>query len=256
MFSKSFMKRVTWLLLALSLILALTPAPAAQAAAIHYARSNGVTTGDCSSWATACTLTYALTQAVGGDQIWVAQGIYRPANTFNINQVITLVGGFPASGTPTLSDRNLTLYPTVLSGDLAGNDVTNGAGVVVDWTNIVGTDNSEMVVNLSASATLDGFIITGGRGGGSSGIGAGLFTTAATPALRNMVFQGNRSDSAGGAICFWENSGPVTVQDTRFIGNAALQGGAVAIRMARVNFTRVLFQDNDAVLDQWSGRIL
>ena len=148
MFPKSVMKRIAFLLLALSLFL--TPAPAAHAAAIHYARSNGVTTGTCSTWATACTLTYALTQAVAGDQLWVAQGIYRPANTFNINQVITLVGGFPASGTPTLSDRNPTLYPTVLSGDLAGNDVTNGAGVVVDWTNIVGTDNSPTVVHVAA----------------------------------------------------------------------------------------------------------
>ena len=67
MFPKSVMKRIAFLLLALSLFL--TPAPAAHAAAIHYARSNGVTTGTCSTWATACTLTYALTQAVAGDQL-------------------------------------------------------------------------------------------------------------------------------------------------------------------------------------------
>ena len=70
-----------------------------------------------------------------------------------------------------------------------------------------------------------------------------------------MVFQGNRSDSAGGAITFYENSGPVTVQDTRFIGNAASQGGAVYIRMASVSFTHVLFQANDALLGSGAAHI-
>ena len=262
MFSKSFMKRVTWLLPALSLILALAPAPAVHAAAIHYARSNGVTSGTCATWATACTLTYALTQAVAGDQIWIAQGIYRPATTgnrsasFTINRNVTLYGGFPPAGTPILSDRNPTLYPTVLSGDQAGDDVTNGAGVVLDWPNLVGSDNSYSVINLQSTATLDGLIVTGGYGD-SSHPGGGIISWggATNAVLQNMVFRGNRSDGPGGAIYLYNGTGPLTIQDTKFIGNAALQGGAVQIMMVTVTFNRVLFQDNDAAVGSGAAHI-
>ena len=34
--------------------------------------------GDCSSWATACTLQTALSQALSGDEIWVQAGVHVP----------------------------------------------------------------------------------------------------------------------------------------------------------------------------------
>ena len=62
-------------LLAASLI----AASAAQAQTIWYVNDDGGADNDCTSWEYACPeLQTALSLAVAGDQIWVAEGTYRP----------------------------------------------------------------------------------------------------------------------------------------------------------------------------------
>lgn len=48
----------------------------ARAASILYASPTGLTSGACSSWATSCTLKYALSIAISGDKIWALRGTY------------------------------------------------------------------------------------------------------------------------------------------------------------------------------------
>lgn len=61
-------------------------------ASVLYAKVTASGSGDCSSWADACTLTTALSNANAGDQIRTQAGIYGP---------ITLTSGYkPSAGSP------------------------------------------------------------------------------------------------------------------------------------------------------------
>lgn len=201
----------------------------------------------------------ALTAAASNDEVWVAQGIYRPTTglartaTFLIqHKALDVYGGF--AGTETARDqRDWTAHLTVLSGNITGNDTTDERGVVLDWSEIVGTDNSYNVVvifGLDAVVALDGFTITAGRTDSTDtrgfpfGSGAGLVTYGSQVTLRNMVFRGNiASGLAGGAIYFWNGYGQMS--NVVFIGNNASSGGAVYSRDCGMFFRNVLFQDND-----------
>ncbi len=84
--------------------------------------------GNGTTWADAYTdLQTALAAATAGKEIWVAEGIYKPTTGSNrgvffaIKNQVNLYGGF--EGTETLiSQRDIPAHPTVLSGDLNGND--------------------------------------------------------------------------------------------------------------------------------------
>src|SRR5512139_1459660 len=78
----------------------------AFAAAVHYVVPGGLTSGTCTSWATACDLQYAITTAaVAGDEIWVQQGEYKPtvgagrSATFTLKDGVAIYGGFVGTET-------------------------------------------------------------------------------------------------------------------------------------------------------------
>ncbi len=122
-----------WLAMAMLLLLMVSTA---MAEIIYVdADANGVNDG--SSWADAYQyLGYALDNASSGDEIHVAQGIYRPSDgyvaipdfnwrttTFQLINGVTIRGGYAGFGEPDPNDRDVELYETVLSGDLNGNDI-------------------------------------------------------------------------------------------------------------------------------------
>lgn len=92
-----------------------------------------------SSWTDAfrdlrAALTFASVPGNGVTQVWVAEGTYKPSSTLNdrvasfplINGV-TIYGGF-AGGETMLSQRDPVAHPTILSGDLNGDDASgNGS---------------------------------------------------------------------------------------------------------------------------------
>lgn len=230
-------------------------------AKLIYVNQTASGANDGTSWQNAYTdLRAALIAAENDDVLWVAHGVYKPTTgtdrvaSFLIeHKRVSMYGSF--AGTETnLAQRNIAAYPTVLSGDLAGNDTTDANGVVLDWEQIVGQDNSYNVVMVwggDAGALIDGFTITAGLEDNTDGrclpaqCGSGILTAGANTVLKNVVMRGNRGVvNPGGAIYYWEGSGSVT--DCSFIGNAGCQGGAVHLRSTSVPFTRVLFQNNDA----------
>ncbi|MDX2133536.1 MAG: choice-of-anchor Q domain-containing protein [Saprospiraceae bacterium] len=115
----------------------------------------------------------------------VAAGTYKPAKkpymngaemttadvrdvTFHLPGNVAVYGGYPAGG----GARDIAAHTTILSGDLAGNDVFD-----IDqggYQNGTGADNSyhvAIVVSLDDQhCTLDGFTLTGGHADGGSGI--------------------------------------------------------------------------------------
>lgn len=142
-------------------------------------------------------------------EIHVAAGSYTPAPgygepdaSFQLLMGVTIYGGFPRGG-GTMAERDPYRHPTILSGDLQGND---GA----DWSGY--EENSAHVVtgsNTDASAVLDGFVIRGGHA--EEGYGAGLYSEYGSPTLRHCVFKHNRASEAGSAIAVLHSS--ITVVD-------------------------------------------
>ena len=93
-----------------------------------------------------------------GSEIWVAGGIYRPADTvltktFEIPAGVSVYGGFAGNET-SLDQRNILKYPTVLSG-------------YIDET----TRSNTVVTMAGNGALLDGFIVKEGYLEGINGSG-------------------------------------------------------------------------------------
>ena len=86
---------------------------------------------DGSTWPNAYRqLQTALAAASGGDEIRVAQGVYKPADvagdraaTFQLLNGVTIKGGFAGLTEPGPDVRDVDLYETILSGDLNGMTV-------------------------------------------------------------------------------------------------------------------------------------
>jgi predicted outer membrane repeat protein len=219
--------------------------PSAADGILYVAKSGDGSDG--LSWTTAYTdLQAALAEAVSGNQIWVARGVYIPGvyvtDTFTLTAGVQLYGGFdPAGGVDEFDERDWGAYPTVLSGDIGGDD-TNTDGVVLTTTHIVG-DNSYHVVTadgssepITSTTLLDGFTITAGQanvypdnqGGGyyCDGSGSGA---ECNPSLRHVTFSGNHA-AYGGAMYNdgEEGTSSPTLTNVTFTGNSAdLSGGAM-----------------------------
>ena len=175
--------------------------------------------GDCSSWEEACDLQTAIGKLP--DQIWVAAGTYIPTTTsdrsisFEMESGLKIFGGFPADG-GAWEDRNWELYPTILSGDLNGDDGEN-------FTN--NGENSYHILtatDVNRLAKLDGFIISGGNANGGSGestsFGAGMYNINSSPTLTNLTFTGNFSTYGGAGMYNFDNSSPTLISVT-LLGN-------------------------------------
>lgn len=176
--------------------------------AIRYVATSGNDSNDGSSWSKAKkTVGGALSGAVSGDEVWVAQGIY--VENLPITAGAALFGGF--SGTETARDqRNWKANVTVLDGGNNGNYVlmTYVAGPAVDgftirngvygvWANSGGAitvDHCRLLSNIFG-------VKMGGSSGGPcaitlrnctvSGSTWGIRADAGTPTIVNCTFSGN-----------------------------------------------------------------
>lgn len=252
-------------------------------ASVCRVAAGGLDANNGSSWALSTTLHSALANGNGKscDEIWVKGGVYRPQQgaiddaarqvSFEIARPLKLYGGF--AGTETLlSQRALAANPTVLSGDIDGNDVAND-GNQIDETvaNIQGSNSFHVIVvgggtgaegNGSYTETntvIDGFIVTGGDAMvASSAAGGGLFCNgrglgkSCSPTIANCAFQGNRAGYGGAlyALGYAGISSPVLV-DVTFGGNhAAVDGGAIFNEgnsgVSSPRLERVTLHDNTA----------
>lgn len=240
--------------LTLSLALAVVCLPGAAAGTV-FVNAN-LTTGanDGSSWASAFQgplgLQSALAVAVSGDQVFVAQGTYKPTATtsrtdsFQLINGVDILGGFLGTEATPAERPPFGSAPTILSGDLAGNG--SGAGAF--------TDNSFHIIRTvgnNATAVLEGFTITGGAattGGSNNDRGGGILCLGnVSPTIRHCRFIQNRSTFGGGAG-YINNGGAPSFTDCSFEdGIGGSFGGAFDIASgAAVRFERCLFRGNTA----------
>jgi hypothetical protein len=208
-------------------------------------------------------------------EIWVAAGIYRPDEgakitpgdrvaTFQLLNGVALYGGFAGDETE-LSQRNVKANPTLLSGELAEDDVR---AEFPDGPSFA--ENSYHVVTgsgVEATSVLDGFTITGGNANTESSVesgsgfnyfdkGSGMYNLHGSPTVRHCTFIENAAylESGSGGGMYSELFNVVvdlTVMDFVFIRNAAAVGGGMTNDGGTPEVTRCTFFGNQAEI--WGG---
>lgn len=203
-------------------------------AATWFVRSDIATPGDGTSWEESfSSIADAVAAAAStGDEIWVQAGTYSPAATIWVDKTITFLGGFDGSEAEA-SQRNFVTNETIL----------DGGGAI-------------RIMNISASATLDGFTLTNGSdwrsgalvlsGGSAPNIfncklthnqstrsdissegyngGGAVWVSNASPTFNNCVFAHNSAEAFGGAVNAY--SGSASFINCTFTRNTAYSGGA------------------------------
>ncbi|MCP4593900.1 MAG: hypothetical protein GY842_24460, partial [bacterium] len=211
---------------------------------IIYVDDDVVWADDGISWVSAFTyLQDALAVAEPGDEVRVAQGLYRPDQgagmapgdrdaTFLLVSGATLAGGYAGSAGADPNARDVKWCETILSGDLNGDDGP-------EFSNY--SDNSRYGVVSSlgndAATALKGFTITGGYSGEGAGIrcfdsdtlisecriarnraenrGAGMVSYYGSPVLRQCVFEDNEAAGHGGGL--WSEGGSLQLTKCDFV---------------------------------------
>ncbi|MEM7036967.1 MAG: T9SS type A sorting domain-containing protein [Bacteroidota bacterium] len=186
-----------------------------------YVNQSATGANNGTSWADAYVdLQDALSSAVSGDEIWVAQGTYYPTSgtstsaSFQMKNGVDLFGGFVGTETSVIG-RDWRTNLTTLSGDI---------GTLGD-----STDNSLNVVRtgtLSTPTRIDGFMIRDGNGGSGSLGGGGISgaQTTSFPIIANCILYHNSSDRGGAMDFVFDRA---VIVNCEFYGNHSRQNGGV-----------------------------
>jgi hypothetical protein len=202
--------------------------PAAVDAATLFAKTNGVGTGTCADWVSACTLTRAMSIAQTGDQIWVKAGTYGAIAA--LPNGVKMIGGFAGTETA-VSQSNPTTNVTMIGA--GGNQRA-----------VVSQDNS-------SSTVLRGFKITGGQSGDDWDGGGGMLMVNSSAQVVQCVFENNQATRFGAGVSIRGSGSPLFV-NCDFHGNGTgastsvqpLAGGVVYLYSGSATFTNCLFYNN------------
>lgn len=214
--------------------------------------SGGNGSGD--SWVNAKTDLKDVFTEIGNNttEIWVAKGTYKPGtsrtDTYNISvDNLKIYGGFAGSET-TITERDITNNPTILSGDINGDD----AGV--DFTTATRSDNSYHIVKINSNdVLLDGFTIQDGHANGSTGnndaSAIDKSETANALNLKNITFKNNVSLVAGAISAWYDVNGTINIENCIFDGNVStyasgLYTGTRNNRTLDITIVNSLFSNN------------
>ncbi|MHC4108949.1 MAG: right-handed parallel beta-helix repeat-containing protein, partial [Planctomycetota bacterium] len=235
----------------MAVVSSLAIAAGAHGGSIVYVNQSAPCDGDGLSWATAyCDLQSGLLIAAPGTSIWVAAGTYTPDQgqgnrslAFVLHDDVALYGGF-AGGETDLSERDVAANPTILSGDLAGDDGPDFAQYGENSYHVVSA------IGVGPTAVLDGFTITGGNADGeeNDSHGGGILCDSAAPTITGCTFTANLAINRGGAA--YNLSGTPSYTGCTFEGNRADNGGAMYNESGTsVSLSECTFAGNDALGD-------
>ncbi len=188
---------------------------------------------DGTSWESAFRyIGYAKRAAHNGDDIHIAQGTYKPDQdrtypdgsgnrnyAFGLRNYCRVMGGFAGYGESDPDARDVEKFPTILSGDLEGNDGPGFGNRADNSYHVIASEGN------SETAILDGVIITGGcaDGEGLKRYGGGLYMEGSNPVIRNCTFVRNLAVEGGGIVCRRESS--PRIENCRFLGNRSFASG-------------------------------
>lgn len=232
-------------------------------AAVKYAKVGGMTTGNCDTWANACTMEQAMTVAASGDSIWAkatAGGAsYGPLG--DLPNGVKIIGGF--AGTEVLPSQSnpWTKVTTVDGGGLqCVSSDGDGSSTHVRgfrFTNCRNQDSSNYeeggAVTLSNSDAV--FVNCVFENSTSVRFGAGVFVKGTgSPKFFNCIFRNNGTGTAGssedtsatplagGAV--YVHSGTPSFTNCLFYGNKAAEGAVIAIMDGKPTFTNCTIANN------------
>lgn len=219
--------------------------------AIVYVNLDADGANDGSSWNDAYnSLQDALSNAEKGDEIWIAEGTYKPTESrnrnaaFRLKESVNIYGGF-AGNENSLDERNILANETILSGNINDEDETD--------------DNSYSVVeanDLDEETRLDGLTIQEGFGVNvddvdgdtlsNSGVGAGIMVDNSQLILSNLTVTDNQAQYGGGIAVSGEDS-EVSLINNRIVNNSAsVAGGGVVASLTAIDLVNNLLVDNVA----------
>jgi hypothetical protein len=179
---------------------------------------NNIATGlnNGTSWANAYTsLTSAFNLIRTADTIKVAQGVYTAGsvntNSFTLKDSVTVLGGYPNTGNPTNAQRNFSLYPTILSGEIGSPNTQ--------------TDNTKKILQTfnTKGSLVDGFIVEKCYDVYNNNNNFGpIYYELATGTLQNTVVRNNFNEGNGAGLnvkqsvltvknCFFENDSSYSI---------------------------------------------
>ena len=265
------MKKISQL--AVLLLLAVT----AQSQTIRYVNSSAGGANNGTTWVDAfLTLEAALVAAQPGDQIWVAQGTYKPAGTngFVLASGVSLYGGF-LSGASLPEHQNTTLYPVYLSGDINGDDVadnytTNRTDNALHILRIVpGSSTERAVVNgftftngqaalaapapaadregagivVQAKATIKNCTFTQNKAENGSAVSASV-AAASGLIIEDCVFNKNETDTRSSGIYAF-NVNDMVVRNCAFTNNKSVRGAFYPRNCLNLLVENCLFDNNE-----------
>lgn len=177
-------------------------------------------------------------EKIGGAEIWVAEGIYKPTSNLNRNahfemkSGIAIYGGFLGSE-KNKTDRNVDVNKTILSGNI-GNDKD-------------AKDNSFHVITGAVNSIIDGVTISDGYANGdlTNRYGGGLYNWGyeSSSIIKNCTFSNNYAEDGGAVFCFADVLS--YFENVHFENNTALIGGAASFRFgASCELDNCTFKDN------------
>ena len=224
---------------------------------VMYVNQSIAVPGDGSSWANAHI---ELRDAIAATfvcpnvtEIWVAAGTYKPNSAtnqivfFEMRNNMAWYGGF--NGTETLrSQRDWKANPTILSGDLLGDDdysVSPPGNQVDNSYHVIFNFNT----NIDHTAILDGFHITAGNANVAppNHVGGGLYNKLASPTVANCLFYNNNAGYGGGGN--YNDKSTISFTNCEFYNNTTTyRGGAMYCDASTWTITNCIFYDNHAML--------
>ena len=229
---------------------------------IIYVDDDATGTNDGSSWTDAFNyLQDALAAAWSGDEIRVAQGIYKPDQgavvttgdrtaTFQLINGVTLKGGYAGLGQTDPNARDVELHETILNGDLDGNDIIDVNYPWGLWNEPTRAENSYHVVTGSGTdqtPVLDGFTITAGNANDywpeEKSRGGGMYNFDCSPTLIKCTFN-NNSAFLGAAMINYQSS--PTIIDCTFNENESGAGSGMVNEDSSPNVINCTFSGNSA----------
>ncbi|MCO5248596.1 MAG: right-handed parallel beta-helix repeat-containing protein [Chitinophagales bacterium] len=227
-------------------------------------------TGFGSSWADATgDLQDAINQACEGAEIWVASGTYKPNrpandlntidpnnhyNSFVLKSGVKIYGGFPATGNPTMNNRNWKNNVSILSGDLGavGVDSDNAFHVVISAgyagnPELDGFTITNGNVNSNTTYGVVGMTVNGGNVDNFSG--GGIFIVNSSPIISNCKIINNKAENYGGGV-FTDNGNPI-FQNCQILSNICTDayGGGMYFSSATPTIDNCLIKNNQAQLN-------
>ncbi len=205
-----------------------------------YVDKRATGTKDGSSWKNAfVSLQDALNVAQIGNEIRVAQGIYKPdlgmnviagdrLASFELKSGIAVKGGYAGIVFSDPNARDIAAYETILSGDLKGNDKVVAESYDL-YSDFLRTDNSFHVVvayDVDGTTVLEGVTVTAGNGID----GAGICLIRSDVTISQCAISANRAGQlSGDGVEGWG------------------EGAGVSCYQSKPTFSKCLFQKN------WAG---